>query len=107
MFCYLCDLPESEDETDIFHPFKSSHDDSEHLICDDCQDYIDKGVIFYCCDRCTEIKGTHVSPVTRIYCEHDGQSSSFCKECWDEIEQDRDDNEADRAYQREEVKCQS
>lgn len=108
MSCYLCDLLESENKTEGgFHSFKSPHDYSEQSICDYCQDEIDKGSVFYFCDRCEEIKGTRASAVTAIYCEHDGKNTYFCQECWDEIEQDRDDNEADRAYQREEVKCQS
>lgn len=108
MFCYLCDLPESENKKDGgFHFFKEPRDNTTQVICDSCKGEIYKGSVFYFCDRCTEIKGTHISPVTKIYCDHGGQYSNFCKECWDEIEQDRDDNEADRAYKREEVKCQN
>jgi len=107
MFCYLCDLPESENKTDSFHSFKSPHDDSEQSICDYCQGDIDKGSIFYFCDRCEEIKGSLESPLTSYCYDFNERNSNFCKECWDEIEQDRDDNEADRAYQREEAPCQS
>ena len=101
MLCYLCDLPEG------VHSFKSPHDESSQLICDYCQGEIDNGSVFYFCDRCTEIKGSLESPLTKHWDEFNSVNSKFCQDCWDEIEQNRDDNESDRAYQREEAPCQS
>ncbi len=104
MLCYLCGLPGDKSG---FYYFESPRDNSHQFICSCCWGNVVKGIVFYFCDRCTEIKGTHESSLIKHWDNFNSTNSNFCKECWDEIEQDRDDNEADRAYQREEVPCQS